>query len=74
MSLRDRLTAQPKINQCLTCKYLKQLPKDDADELAAAIANPDITGSAIAHALTLEGWPVSADSVQRHRKYGHDAE
>lgn len=73
MSLRDRLQQAPTRNQCLTCRYLRDLPKDDAQELAAALANPDITGAAIAAALTIEGWPVGEGSVQRHRKNKHDA-
>jgi len=72
MSLRDRLQQAPPKTQCLTCRYLNTLPKDDAAELAAAIANPNITGAAIAAALTLEGYPVGEGSVQRHRKNAHD--
>lgn len=73
MSLRDRLISTTPTTQCLTCRALTLLPKEDATELAAALANPNVTGTTIARALTLEGYPMGEASVQRHRKNQHDA-
>jgi len=74
MSLRDRLheANTARNGKCLTCHYLQTLPAEDAHELARAIADPNVTGAAIAYALNAEGYEIGQASVQRHRKNGHD--
>lgn len=60
-------TAQPG-PQCKTGTLLKRLPKDEAADLTAALADLNIAGSMISRALAKVGNPINAQSVVRHRK------
>ena len=54
--------------KCRTGILLEELPKDDAADLRAALADPTVAGSMIARALTKLGHPMQAQSIVRHRK------
>lgn len=56
--------------QCTVAKILDQLENQDHEAAARLIDNPDIPGSAIAEALTRNGFPIADKTVLRHRKRG----
>jgi hypothetical protein len=56
--------------QCTVTKILSQLDATDRTAAQRLIDNPDIPGSAIAEALTRNGYPIADKTVLRHRKRG----
>jgi hypothetical protein len=71
MGLKEALAASTRQRpgyRCGVCKLLDDLPKDDADALREALADPQVQGAQIARALHAEGIDVSQHSVQRHRR------
>lgn len=69
MSLLDevRAYAVPR-SRCSVPVVSATLSKEDAADLAAAIADPSITGSAIEKALQRRGVRLPAPSILRHRR------
>lgn len=53
---------------CRVCRFLIELPKDDAATLREALAGSVYTHRQIADALTAEGWQVAPLTVGRHRR------
>jgi hypothetical protein len=71
MSLRESLANVQDVKKGPTCSMhaiIAALSTDDADALAEALANPNITGRAIADALRAEGHNTRDHSVNRHRR------
>lgn len=56
--------------QCTVARILEQLEDQDRTAAARLIDNTEIPGSAIAEALTRNGFPVADKTVLRHRKRG----
>ena len=80
MGLADRFSAyeKPRMGaRCTTCHLEMTLPKDDADALMKALADPSVSNSAISEILKSEGYQVGETSIRRHRKgmcKGHGSE
>lgn len=74
MSTADAFTAalavarQDRPLRCYVCKALRDMPPDLAQSVTAALDDPNVTGSAIARALTAVGHKVREGSVTRHRR------
>jgi hypothetical protein len=71
MSLRDSLANVQHVRKGPTCSMkniIDSLSKEDADALAEALANPNVTGRAITEALRAEGHDTRDHSVNRHRR------
>jgi len=72
MALKDALLNHVGPNrgpQCTMCRLLLSLPKDEARDLADALADHDtFTAAGIARALRDEGHEVTHGSVGRHRR------
>jgi hypothetical protein len=49
---------------------MEQLSPEDREAATRVIDNPAIPGSAVAEALTRNGYPVADKTVLRHRKRG----
>lgn len=64
-SERGRPKKGPK---CTACTLLETLATEDSAALAAALADPSFSTAAIARALRVEGYAVSAQTLGRHRK------
>lgn len=56
--------------QCTVARIMDQLGEQDREATARLIDNPSIPGSAIAQALTRNGYPIADKTVLRHRKRG----
>lgn len=59
-------TAAPK--QCKTGKLLNKLPKTDAADLQAALANPNVQTEVLVRVLVQRGHQVSASQLGTHRR------
>lgn len=71
-SLLDKIKAESVRDYgCKLCAILAKLDKADASDLREAIAAPDVTGAAIARALTAAGHPIGAHPVSKHRAEQH---
>ena len=71
MSLVNALKEQKatrKGPRCLVCSLLENIPKDEAEALAAALADSTYTSAAIGRAIRSEGYSINDVSVLRHRK------
>jgi hypothetical protein len=70
MSFTDALTkARSEFSKGPRCSVAAVLDgHDEADQIAAALTDPDIPGSLIAKALTDTGTKVRPEAVQRHRR------
>jgi len=53
--------------RCSVAVMADRLDAGDADDFAAAIADPTITASAIWRALAMRGHHLGADAIRRHR-------
>lgn len=53
-------------NPCTVCRALDELPDDLAEQLDRHLADPHITITDIASALTSAGFPAHRKSVSRH--------
>lgn len=68
MALKDALAAElatKKGPDCATCRLLRELPKDDAADLLAAMNDARFSTAGINRALKAEGHNVN---VSRHRQ------
>jgi hypothetical protein len=80
MGLADRFSSyeKPRVGaRCTTCHLEVTLPKDDADALMKALADPSVSNAAISEILKSEGHPIGETSIRRHRKgmcKGHGSE
>lgn len=76
MSLLDEIKShQPRLGARCAFEYLvPSLTPNDADDLAEALADPSVTGTAIAKALAARGHKITAASIQRHRRGGCSCE
>lgn len=72
MALADALkietAASARGPRCTVCLLVTTLGKDDAQALAAALADDSVTSAAISRALRREGHPISEMTLRRHRK------
>lgn len=59
--------------QCTVARIMDQLEDQDRATALRLIDNPDIPGSAIAEALTRNGFPIADKTVLRHRKRGQSS-
>lgn len=64
----DVFAARRNSARCSIALMLADMPAADRDTVTAAFANVRLTGTGIAEALKANGYPVSASSVQRHRR------
>jgi hypothetical protein len=53
--------------RCSVAVMAGTLDTADADDFAAALADPTITASAIYRALAMRGHHLGADAIRRHR-------
>jgi len=60
--------SRPKRMQCSVAKIGGALEAKDAAVLAEALANPDVTNTAVASVLTAAGHKIAPCTVSRHRK------
>lgn len=69
MSLLDEIHAAtaPGGPRCTVCVLLTELPDADAADLAAALADRSIPGTAIARALAARDHHMRGNTVNRHR-------
>ena len=67
-ALRNIPEAQHRHRKCGVGVLLDTLNTDDSTALAEALANPDLTGSSIAHVLKNGGHRISANTLNRHRR------
>lgn len=65
-SLPDR--SQHDGNLCPIAKIMSQVPEETAERIAALIDGTRKSGALIADTLTEFGYPVSGQTVQRHRR------
>ena len=71
MSLSKRLAEYqpPKVGgYCRTCQLLNDLPKDEAESLRKALADPRISNAGLSRILKDEGYNIADSTVRRHRK------
>jgi hypothetical protein len=70
VSLLSDIEAQekPKGSPCSIPAIEAVLSPEDAADLEAALASPEISGTAIARALDGRGIKVSSSTIQRHRR------
>lgn len=54
--------------RCTMCALLDALPPHEADAVRAALADPRVLGSKLAHALEANGHHMKPLTVQRHRR------
>jgi hypothetical protein len=64
---QELLQTRPSVT-CFICTLLESLPEDESAALTHALADPTITGSAIARVLTANNHKVAPGTVQRHRR------
>lgn len=70
MGLLDEITqaqAVP-VKRCKTQRLIDDLPKDDANDLKAALANPTLQTEAIVRVLLAHGHSVSTSQLATHRR------
>jgi hypothetical protein len=53
---------------CATANLLHTLPKAEAADLRAALADQSVPGTSIARALVKLGHKISGSTIQRHRR------
>lgn len=59
---------RPGVATCSVALLLRTLPKAEAADLRAAVADAAVTGAAISRALTAFGHRVTTNTVNRHRR------
>lgn len=70
-SFRDSLAASTEHRpggRCTLGRVLTVLDSDDADALAVALSDPEVSATRIARALRASGHNVGDTSVARHRR------
>lgn len=60
--------------RCQVAVTLEQLPKPDAADLAAAVADLTVTAAAIERVLQRRGVKLSQATITRHRRKGCNCE
>jgi hypothetical protein len=71
LDLTDFTTAsRPRRTVCTVARVLAALDPKDRDVVTAALANEDITHSAIANVLQSAGHDLKQGTVSRHRRGG----
>lgn len=71
MALKDALVANigaKKGPVCTACLAIESMSKEDRADLQAALDDPIYTSMGIARALKAEGYEVSGQTLQRHRR------
>lgn len=73
MNLTDALTATPRVRKgppCSVAVLLAEMPEAKAEAFAELLARPhaSMPGSFIARAVREEGYYISGETVQRHRR------
>lgn len=71
MGLRDALEANSKVRRGPACKIgliLGDMTPEDREDLEVALADIVFPGTGIARALQSEGYEVSTQMIQRHRR------
>ena len=71
MALKDALVANAgtkKGPSCSACIAISMMSEDDRIDLQVALDDPIYTSMGIARALKAEGYDVSGQTLQRHRR------
>lgn len=71
MALKDALVANigaKKGPVCTACTAINSMSEDDRRDLQIAFDDPVYTSMGIARALKAEGYEVSGQTIQRHRR------
>ena len=71
MALKDALVANigaKKGPVCTACTAIQSMSPQDQADLQAALDDPIYTSMGIARALKAEGYEVSGQTLQRHRR------
>lgn len=71
MALKDALAANSKARKgprCSVCTAISLMSKEDKFDLEIAMDDEVFTSMGIARALKAEGYDVSGQTVQRHRR------
>lgn len=71
MALKDSLDANMKTKKgpsCTVCTLIGLMDEEDRNDLQAAFDDQIYTSMGIARALKSEGYEVSGQSIQRHRR------
>lgn len=71
MTLLDDLeTVSKNTYECGIRRILKQLPTKESQALSKAIDNKENSATSLARILTQNGYPVSRQTINRHRAKG----
>jgi hypothetical protein len=71
MGLKDALAANAVTKKgpvCTVCTAISLMPEDDRNDLQVALNDPVYTSMGIARAMKAEGYDVSGQTLQRHRR------
>lgn len=71
MALKDALVANAGTKKgpvCSACTAISMMSEDDRVDLQVALDDPIYTSMGIARALKAEGYDISGQTLQRHRR------
>jgi hypothetical protein len=71
MGLKDALVANVGTKKgpvCTACTAIESMSKEDRHDLQVALNDPIYTSMGISRALKAEGYEVSGQTLQRHRR------
>jgi hypothetical protein len=71
MGLKDALAANAVTKKgpvCTACTAINMMSEDDRADLQVALDDPVYTSMGISRALKAEGYEVSGQTIQRHRR------
>lgn len=71
MGLKDALAANSVIRKgpvCTACAAISMMSEEDRADLQVALDDPVYTSTGISRALKAEGYDVSSQTLQRHRR------
>ena len=75
MALLDDLETVGKSSyECGISRILKKLPAKESQALSKAIDDLENSATSLARVLTKNGYPVSRQTIHRHRRRGHGPE
>jgi hypothetical protein len=68
MDFDDFLTASTRSDGCKLRQHINKLAASERDAVEQALSHPSVTATAIAEVLEQNGYVISPDVVQRHRR------